>query len=327
MKLRQLFLTFLFLLAAFQVCFSQENKLPEIWNNGVFHSHWEFGNIPDNEIAEIKKRWEEIGDSLKTTSNHFAGTYYQFGNRGYFLRWSPEKGFVYAYFYETFVLAASYGKVSVTDSEVKFTPEREMTYKGVSGELKTPTVWIPAYKGKYLIRKKSIQNFGDFYGGFGDYNGFPNKWFCDCAPFAERVEKDANDLKTNSFLLPKKYLSFLKQPITAKIIFVGKNRISTHPLSLELDNKASITPVTINVGRKSGISRGLLFLLKNEDSFIEVTKVGEKSSQAIVVRELDENGKEAYSDGWDNALNKTIYKTYSPIRAGIKISTSSIVDF
>ena len=324
MKLRRLFFAFLLLLAAFQFCFSQERKQSEIWDNGVFHSHWVFENIPENEIDEIKKRWEEIGDSLKTTSNPFAGTYYQSGNRGYYLRWSPEKGFVYVYYYEYFARDVSYGKVLVTDSEVKFIVEREMQNKDVDRKLITPTVWIPAYNEKqFLVQKESIQSFGDFYGGFGVFNGFPSKWECECSPYAKKVDESIDYTKIKSFIVPKKYLKFIKQPINAKVISVGKSRISTHSLVFDINqsNKASITPVTINIGRKSGIKRGLLFVTNEENSFLEVTKVSEKVSQAILVREIDEKGKEAYSDGWDKTTDKPIYKPYPPIRIGTKITT------
>ncbi len=323
MKLRRLFFTFLLSLAAFQFCFSQESEPPKIWDNGVLRSRWEFENIPDNEIAEIKKRWEEIGDSLKTTSNPFAGTYYQSGNRGYYLRWSPEKGFVYVYYYEYFVRGVSYGKVSVTDSEITFIPEYESQNGDTDRKLITPTVWIPAYKGKYFIRQKDIKLFGDFYGGFGDFNGFPIKWNCECNAFATKVDKNIDYTKIKSFIVPKKYLKFIKQPINAKIISVGKSRISTHSLVFDVNqsNKASITPVTINIGRKSGIKRGLLFVTNQENSFLEVTKVGEKVSQAILVREIDEKGKEAYSDGWDKTTDKPIYKPYPPIRIATEITT------
>ena len=49
------------------------------------------------EIRQLISRWEEIGNDLKTTTIPFAGTYEQSGYRGWFLRWSPSKGFVYVY--------------------------------------------------------------------------------------------------------------------------------------------------------------------------------------------------------------------------------------
>lgn len=292
----------------------------KLWNNGVYHSSWEFSGPSDLEIQEIEKRWDEIGASLKTTTNPFAGTYYKSGNRGYFLHWSPEKGFVYVYYYENKVIDASWGTVTVTDSDVVFKVEKEMQDK----DRKTPTEWIPAFnKQPYLIKKKDIKFFGDFYGGFGDFNGYPLKWNCDCDAFAEKVDKNIDASKLKEFIVPNKYLKFIKYPLNGKIILVGKSYISTHPLifTTETDNKASITPVTINLGKKSRIKRGLLFITQN--SYLEVRKVGNKTSQAIIFRNIDDKGKEGHYDSWNEVTDKPTYKAYPPIRVGEKISTIS----
>lgn len=314
------------LIFAFQLNFGQkpstENNLI-IWDNGVFHSSWQFFHNSDSEIEEIKRRWNEIGESFKTTTNLFAGTYYQSGNRGYYLRWSPEKGFIYVQYYDQSLIGdVSWGSAIVSDSEIIFKTEKELKQNNFNKKLITPSKWIPAFNNQqFFIRKDAIKSFGDFYGGFGDFNGFPLNWYCECSAFARRVDKNVDTSKLKDFIVPAKYLKFIKYPISGKIILVGKPYISTHSLvyDSETDNKASITPVTINLGRHSGIKRGLLFFTEN--SYLEVKKVGNKTSQAIIFRSVDNNGKEGYYDTWDEKSRKTIYKTYPPIRVGERIST------
>jgi hypothetical protein len=324
--MRVLFLTIFFLSFVFFVSANaQEIEEFRYWSNGVegIPKTWVFASFSQNEITKIKRRWDEIGESLKTTSNPFAGTYFQSGNRGYYLRWSPEKGFVYVRYYEYFVRGVSYGKVSVTNSEVTFIPEHESQNEDTERKLITPTIWIPAYNEKqFLVQKESIQSFGDFYGGFGVFNGFPSKWVCECSPYAKKIDKKIDYTKIKSFIVPEKYLKFIKQPITAKIISVGASRISNHKLKYpDSDSRASITPVTINIGRRSGIKKGLLFNVIEEDEFLEITKVGKKTSKAIIVRQIDENGKESFRNGWDNTTDKPIYKPYPPLPIGTDITT------
>lgn len=324
-----------FLKIFFSICIlvlsinAQEFEQFRYWENGTGFSgnqYWIFGNVPESEITEIKKRWNEIGESLKTTSNPFAGTYFQSGNRGYYLRWSPEKGFVYVYYYEYFVRDASYGKVLVTDSEVKFVVEREMQNSDATRKLTTPTIWIPAYKGQYFIRKDAIQSFGNFYGGFKVFNGYPRNWGCDCSPFAQRIEKT---LTQESIIVPTKYQRFIKNPINGKIISVGKRKTSLEDNSVPEMGKISLTHVTINIGRKNGVRRGMMFLLVNEgdnyDQVLKVTRVAERTSQAIVERSINDKGNEVYSDGWDYNLKDTIYKPYPKLHVGTVITTSPVL--
>jgi hypothetical protein len=327
MKLRRFLFAFLISLAAFVFSADAQEIEPfRLWENNVgIPKTWVIGGLSQNEITEVKKRWDEIGESLKTTPNQSAGTYYQSGNRGYYLRWSPEKGFVYVYYYEYFVMDASYGKASITDSGVTFIPEREMENSDV-GKLITPTNWVPAMNGKYFVRKESIQSFGNFYGGYKEFNGYPRNWNCECSPFAVRQEKT---LAQESPVVSAKYQRFIKKPINGKIISVGKRTVSLTNKSVPEMGKTSATPVTINIGRKNGVTRGMMFLLIGEgDNYLqvlEVKKVGEKTSQAVVIRHTDDKGDEIYRDGWDYDLKKDIYKTFPKLRVGVAITTSPVL--
>ena len=72
----------------------------------------------------------------------------------------------------------------------------------------------------------------------------------------------------------------------------------------------------------------VFFLDFPEDKFgqvLEIIRVNEKTSEGIVLRELDKNGKETYED-WDINLKENIIKPYPPLKAGIKITTSPVVE-
>src|SRR2546430_489778 len=96
----------------------------------------------DLQVRTLLSRWSEIGEDLKTNSNPFAGTYEMLGYVGYFLRWSPDKGFIYVFHSEGLsIIDFSYGQVRVTPTEILFVAEREMKETWRGQKLKTPTAW------------------------------------------------------------------------------------------------------------------------------------------------------------------------------------------
>lgn len=325
--------TFGFILILFLAAFAygQEYEQWRYWNNGTgVQQTWIFGDLPEAVATEVKNRWAEIGDSLKTSTNKFSGTYYQSGNRGYYLRWSPEKGFVYVRYYEYFVEDTSYGEATVTNSGVHFTIKREMQRTVGGRKFETPSDWFPALNGKYFVQRNELPMFADFYGGFGDFNGFPRKWDCDCDPFAERTSSERGGNNEINFIVPAPLLPFIKTPIVGKIIRVGKRYYGKHlfPYVLdEVERKASLTTVTINIGKLNGVTAGLIFLLSPDidsvNEMLVVTKAGINDSTAVVIRSTDRTGREAFVDKYDD-VGKPIHKNYQPIRPGIVIRTRDI---
>jgi hypothetical protein len=283
---------------------------------------------------KMETHWDEIGENLKTEKNGLAGTYIELGyESGYLLRWSTEKGFVLIpYFDQSMISDFSYGKVEISkDSEIILIPEQEMSGGG-RRLIKTPRVWIPVINGEFLVYKQQIASFGDYYGGFGQFNGFPRKVLCDagCGHFARRFDDTKN--KTNvSFLAPPKYLKFIKKPITAKITFIGKRRVikSTIASCCGFEVRASTTNVLINAGSRQGVRKHLLFLLidagGNSYQVIKITHIKRNSSLAIVLRVLDEKGKENYDgDVYDSKSESYNKIPFPPLRIGINVTTSAL---
>jgi hypothetical protein len=185
MRFSILFLLTFFLL---QTVYSQDN-LPSRWANN--EALW-YIPLSDKDKLKMQTIWKEIGEDLKTEENQFAGTFGETGYQGgYFLRWSVAKGFILIpYFDQNMIADFSYGKVEITkDYEIILTPEKDLS-PGNGRFKKTPPIWIPVKYGDYLVPKESISSFGDFYGGFGEFNGFPRKKVCeDCGTFAVRLDE------------------------------------------------------------------------------------------------------------------------------------------
>jgi hypothetical protein len=322
------------LLCLFAGCQFALSQGPEsFWTNEIApYSNW-YIPIPGTKET-IESRWNEIGEDLKTEKNPLAGTYAERGyESGYFLRWSSNKGFILVPYYDqSMITDFSYGRVEITaDSEIILIPEREMEGRGRRLR-KTPRTWVPAIDGKFLVPDTEIALFGDYYGGYGQYNGFPRKRGCDgCGTFAER--RDIKKGAARSFLAPPKYAKYIKKPVEAEITYVGKNRremslVNSERISGEKE-LSSVTPVLINAGRRQGVVTGLMFLLPGEDKYtyqvLKITRVGANSSGGIVVRTVDKSGKEMYQgDVYDKALQEYNYEPFPPLKKGTRVTTSPV---
>jgi hypothetical protein len=321
-----------FLFCSFSWVSAQAETEYALWENSVGKSRWLTYHLEKDDVLLMKNKWDKIEKSLESTANVYAGKYFQYGYMsGYFLTWSPEEGFIYVQYFDVeHPCYFSYGKVSVKDFEVNFIIENETRKSICPGNPSTPPTWIPAGGGKYFIPKNESKRFGDFYGGFGEFNGFFRKWTEDF-PFAIRWKKD---FKPNqNFILPKSFQADIKTPINAEIIAVGKRSIiKFEPHFSPFYKNSSITPVTINAGIKNGVIKGLEFILLNsegEDSqTLKITNVGINTSKGIIIRRINDKGFEGYYK-YDEKSKYMIDTPFSPIKVGLKVSTSpfQILDF
>lgn len=303
-----------------------------MWTNGLKPHSW-YVPLPGMK-KELNDRWEEIGRDLETETDPLAGTFAEIGYEGgYMLRWSTKKGFLLVpYFDQSMIVDYSSGRVEITpDSEIRLIPEREMTGRGRVLK-KTPLIWIPAVNGDYIVPKEDLGRFSNYYGGYGESNGFPRKFPCDgCGTFAKRQGGGA--LPRPSFVAPPKYVNAIKKPIEAKITFVGKNRraLSDQNTSWVTGEKelSSITPVLIDAGSRKGVRKGMFFLLEdgvgsNFYQVLEITRVMLRSSEGIVVRDLND-GKEMYhSHLYDDKSKEYLYLPFKPLVKGLKVTTSAL---
>lgn len=304
---------------------SEEDKRWMLWENGVGKSRWFMYHLEKDDVLKLKEKWEEIGNSIESSTNEFSGTYYQPGYMsGYFLRWSPENGYVFVnYFDIEHPCFFSFEKVLVNGSEIKFIPEYRVDESRCPSNSTAPETWLPADGGKFLIPQNQVKEFADFYAGLREYNGFLRKIDGD-NPFAVKWQKDFKPNK--DFILPQDYEKFIKTPINAEIISVGKT--SKGKLKdFFYDENVSVTPVQINVGRNNGVEKGMEFILLNSDDerhqTLLITSVSGNKSKGKVIRMLSENGKEEFSE-YDYEKKDYIFKLFTPIEIGLKVTTSPI---
>ena len=277
---------------------AQEDQSWMHWENGV-GKRWLTYHLEKEDVFKMKEKWEEIGDSSVKSASEYSGTYYQYGYMsGYFLRWSPEKGYIFIrYFDVEHPCYFSYGNASIDGVEVNFKLVYEVSESRCPGNSTTPKVWIPAVGGKYLVQKTEIQDFADFYGGFGEYNGFLRKVDGDYV-FAFKWMKDFK--QQQDFILPKGFEKFIKMPVNAEVISVGKSRKTKMKDFFFWEDNVTITPVEINAGKRHGVKKGLEFVLLNSDDdkyqTLIITNAGAVKSKGNIIRYVDKNGEEGFSE-------------------------------
>ena len=301
---------------------SPDESLGRLWNNGIGHSSWDLALAP-NERSRLLSLWNSIGEDLVTDENPLAGTYVKDGyNSGYFLRWSSRKGFiVIPYFDQNLITNYGYGKVNFVDeSEIVFTSEKQL--QSGRGLGKMPSVWTAIWN--YLVPVDELKEFGNFHAGLGEYNEF-NGRCCEFQPIFLATRIDRID-KPLSYPVPAKYKKFIKNPITGKIVSVGRKKSVKDwgyqgKLYGEWMEKAILVPVSISVGKMHGVRRNMLFRLIGEPEgwqYLQITSIHNSSAEGYVVRDISAGGKESYSDEGGQE------KSLTPIRIGMKVTTSPV---
>jgi len=298
----------------------------DFWDNNIGHRAWSIALEP-NDRARMISLWNAIGEDLKNDQNELAGTYVKEGNSsGYFLRWSLRKGFVVIpYFDQNLITDFGYGSVRYVDSsKVIFTPERDL--HGGRGLAKMPREWTALFE--YLVPVESLKDFGEYRAGLGEYNEF-NGQCCDFSPSFLVARIDRLQM-TRSFPIPDRYRHFFKEPITGEITAVQKARAVKKwgydgKLYSHWIERAVLHPVRMSVGRRNGVRPHMLFRMIGEPSsgrYLEVIRVGLKESSGFVVEDI--SGGDAPGFYRDSETNQQ--KAFQTIKAGIRITTSPVVD-
>lgn len=291
------------------------------WNNGIGHSAWELAMDPQDQKL-LLELWDSIGKDLQSKPSNIAGTYVKGGHSwGYFLRWSPGKGFiVIPYFDQNLITDFGYGKVTIADdSDLIFTSERQL--KGGRGLGRMPERWT-AILG-YLVPVERLAAFGQFRAGLGDYNNF-NGSCCEFIPdfLCSKIDPPENPVPQS---IPFKYAHFIQAPITAQITSVRRKKTVKDwgyrgVLYSQWIEKAALIPVTIDAGRRSGVKRNMLFRLVGEPDFgqyLQIVRVNLTTSYGYVVRDISFKQRETY---YDSETKEE--KLLPPIRIGIGVTTS-----
>src|SRR5687767_6446176 len=287
------------------------------WANGVTESWWFHEGFTNADAAGAAARWKSIGDA---GAEGWAGDYFRGGEtHGVYMRWSPRAGFVIAHVDKcgASVMGLVYGRAEASGGMALFFPELDKHparghgggHGGGHGAApRTVIRFVPVeWRGRrLLIAEDEMGDFGDYLGGLGRYNGHDVHDLLGYDYFFSLrggYEPTAAELAAPP-VVPPGYERFLKRPITARVASVGR-RVLKHDYTLEGGNtsswfeRASLTHVTINAGTEQGVKDGMVFRVSSPDEgdSVHVVRAGRRSSTAVVVREVDERGRETYDDG------------------------------
>ena len=290
------------------------------WNNGIGHSQWDLA-LPREQREKLTALWTEIGEDLETDQNELSGTYFKGGDSGFFLRWSVKKGFVVIpYWDQSLITDFGYGTVKFLNrSQVIFNSEKQL--KGGRGLGKMPRVWTAIWG--HLSPVESLESFAQYRAGLGQYNDF-NGNCCAFVPefLVERIDREDHPLPDS---VPEVYRRFIKDPISGKIFFVGKEKnvkdwsFDGH-LYQQWIPQALLTTVKVDVGRDQGVKRNMLFRLMGEppgQRYLQILRVSQKTAEGFVVQQVFE-GTETISGQLKGRMPR--------VRIGTRVTTGSVID-
>jgi len=331
------------LACAAQVCAQQ---LPEAsaqldadgrWVNGVTESWWQDDGITSADASGAAARWKEIGDELARAGGEaWAGDYFRGGDtHGTYMRWSPRAGFVIAGVDKcrAAVMRIVYGRVEATPTLVRFFPELEKTSAHAHGGGHAPSAvtrpvlrFVPVeWRGeRMLVGEDEMGDFGDYVAGLGRYNQWANFILVEHTDFFSRRGGRGDDADSGALpSVPQGYERFLKRPVEASVVSVGR-RVLRRDYHVESENtpasfeRASLTYVTIDAGTERGVKRGMIFRVVSpaEGDSLVVVRAGRRASTAALVRDVDERGAETF---YDHAEGRE--RNHSKVAAGWKLTT------
>src|ERR1044072_1341212 len=210
------------------------------WENGVTEHWWlSSDDFTAKDATNAVAHWNQIGTTKEARA--WDGDYFRGSEtHGTYMRWSPSAGFVIARVDKCAarVMGIVYGRVEATDGLVQFFPELDKESAGKHGghggvaqhaaAPRTVLRFVPVeWRGqRLLIAEGEMEKFGDYVAGVGDYNEYDAYFFLEYDAFFRRSGKDLeNDGRPP--VVPRGYEHFIKKPIEAHVISVGRKELKT----------------------------------------------------------------------------------------------------
>lgn len=284
------------------------------WVNGVTESWWQDDGLTREDAAAAAARWKEIGDGLlaRPGAGAWTGDYFRGSEtHGTYMRWSPGAGFVIARVDKcrAAVMGITYGRVEATPTLVQFFPESEKHSSHSHGGHSTanaplevirfvPVVWRGE---RLLVSADEMEEFGDYVAGVGSYNGWSDLFIEHTVFFSHSGVDAAEPGRDAPPAVPTGYERFLKRPVEANVTSIGK-RVFRREFTVEGKNmsrsfaRVFLTYVTLDAGTEQGVKDKMVFRAARRDedeTVVVVVRAGRRRSTAVVVGELDEQGRTA----------------------------------
>lgn len=304
------------------------------WVNGISEPWMFSASLPKENVNLVQQKWSAIESENKAAvEKQWSGKYFTGGDtHGSYLRWSKQNGFVLMHVDKCAaqVMGFSYGKVVFTSILIQFMPEATVSSQTRHEHSMKATRFLPVTwrSDRYLVPEDEIADFGDYIAGLGKYNDWAGNHVEVVEFFAKLDQESAGTLdqlarpsrikkakaKMDLPKVPSGFERFMKKPIDIRITTVGKAW-----LKLNGENpwwNDLIIPTTINAGQAEGVRPRMIFRTDSDETIV-ASKVGSHSSEAIVVRSVR---KRPCVRSKDDDCGEIIY---SPIRVGLRASTSS----
>lgn len=312
------------------------------WENGVSEAWWfSPAQFTTQQADEAIARWKSIEEeNLSAPANEWAGTYFSGSEvHGTYLRMSSRSGFVIAHVdkCQAKVVGLSYGRIEFSPSIVRLFPQFHSTntnhgashsHRTTPAEMRFVPVRLNA--AQLLIDEKEMVSLGNYIAGLGNYN-FSDFHYSFSTEFLTRLgREDANQAveakdRLPLVVVPEGYAHYLKQPIEASIIRVGRVQLrktysykNSDGTGATHTTPVNLISVVVSAGTAQGLKRGMFLNVINprQNERVRILRVGRTSSTGVIVRDLDENGQEVPFDHETG-------EDYSKIVAGRKLTTSS----
>src|SRR5688572_6497313 len=311
------------------------------WQNGVSEGWWfSPAQFTTQQADEAIARWKNIEDENHAgASNEWMGTYFCGSEvHGTYLRMSPRSGFVIAHVdkCQAKVVGLTYGSVEFSRSVVKLLPQFYSvisSHGSAHSHTKTPTemrfVSVKLNDAQLLVKEKEMASFGNYIAGLGSYNfsdfhySFSTEFLTSFGP-EDTDHNDGMKDRPPMVVVPAEYAHYLKQPIEATIIRVGRVQMrktysyqnsdgtgTTHTAPVNLRT------VVVNAGTAHGLKRGMFLNVVDprQNERVRILSVSKTSSTGVIIRDLDENYQEIPFDHETG-------ERYLKIVAGRKLTTS-----
>lgn len=285
------------------------------WINDVTEP-WFFENShPKDEVLIVQKRWADLASESTRPNDQFQGDYFEGSDtHGDYLRWSKD-GFVLFKVDKcrATVMAFSYGSVVSTPNLITLIPEKTVRGSEKHGHGAPSLNFLPVKFAKdlLLVPRNKIASFGDYVAGLGQYND----WLLNGVGaifFLTKLDSQS-DAANDTPIVPDGYQRFLKKPVDATVLSVGRAYVKRSIDNEWWDNL--VTPVTLKLSRL-GVKRGLKLRIIGSDELIEVTSVNRQSAQGKIVRSVRRKPCVKFDPDDDCSDN-----VYEAIKVGIKGST------
>ena len=311
------------------------------WQNGVSEAWWfPTAQFTTQQADEAITRWKDIEDENSAApANEWTGTYFSGSEvHGTYLRLSSRSGFVIADVdkCQAKVVGLTYGRVDFSPSAVKLFPQfhnANSTHGAAHPHPTTPTEmrFVPVkFNGaQLLIEQKEMASFGNYVAGLGNYN-FSDFHYSFSTEFLTRFGREDADQSVEAkdappmLVVPDEYAHYLKRPIEATIIRVGRVQVrrtysyqNSDGTGATHTTPVNLTTLVVSAGTAQGLKRGMFLNVVDprQNERVRILRVGRTTSTGVIVRDLDENGQEVPFDHETG-------ERYSKIVAGRKLTTS-----